>query len=102
MKKVICIDNWASGPNLTVNKTYNVISEEDGYFFITDDSNQIIRYLKSRFIKIEPLTAQENICVQFASCVDKEKKQKLKEINLDCFSDYARYLITRLLENDSH
>lgn len=57
--KIICIDNGDTlkldGQQLTIGKTYEIINEEDLYYFIENDSRYKDRYLKSRFRKLRDI-----------------------------------------------
>lgn len=54
--KIICIDNGDTlkldGPQLTIGKSYEIINEDNLYYFIENDSSYKDRYLKSRFRKL--------------------------------------------------
>jgi len=47
MNKIICIDATAFG--LTLNKVYDIVSEDDKYYEVIDDDNRSIIYYKRRF-----------------------------------------------------
>ena len=47
MSKVICIDETSFG--LTLNKVYDVVSEDDEYYEVIDDDNRNDIYYKNRF-----------------------------------------------------
>ena len=47
MNKAICIDAQVYG--LTLNKIYDVVSEDDKYYEVIDDDNRSVIYYKRRF-----------------------------------------------------
>ena len=47
-EELLCVDRWCYN-NLTKDKKYTLIKQDDEYYTIVDDSNEISKYDKSLF-----------------------------------------------------
>lgn len=73
---VKCIDNKDFKGFLTIGKIYTVLQEDEIYYLILDDDNELINYCKKRFV-----IAEENNIVVLANEIAELVEKKDKDYN---------------------
>ena len=74
--KVKCINNDNTFNSLSVNKIYTVNEETEESYYILNDNNKIIKYVKDRFV-----TVSENSIVDIAKEIGQLVEKKDKDYN---------------------